>query len=381
MRVAVVLLVVASAVAVHGQDCVITVPPNPLTAEGLATPYTMTGCDQAADTASFAEASIYDPATQTISVYHPLVINAGTQPAAPPVVPSLPANAIVGIWFGSNGDTLTLTGPGLANGNCVNGLPDSLFGQVAYCNAVAFFQAARNVQNVTPLGTGLDEQPCPSTRDFAIVDMDQSDNVDTTYLLTASGQVAQNTAANRRDLPGAKVISNGSDNGLVEYIAGVLQCALFVGNVLEDPGATSPSLALDEIQAARFQQAPVALVPDNDAMVVVNGQPNLQKRNLYRAGVFQDPNASGSPTDYCRNLANIAPTRFQDHFQRFFTTVASPDPATGNQLFNFMCARFQGAFEAAGLDCAGLLGIPSPITVSVDANGVATGCSISAVQV
>lgn len=41
MRVAVVLLVVASAVAVHGQDCVITVPPNPLTAEGLATPYTV----------------------------------------------------------------------------------------------------------------------------------------------------------------------------------------------------------------------------------------------------------------------------------------------------------------------------------------------------
>lgn len=27
-------------------NCAITVPPNPLTAQGLATPYKMTGCDQ-----------------------------------------------------------------------------------------------------------------------------------------------------------------------------------------------------------------------------------------------------------------------------------------------------------------------------------------------
>ena len=51
-----------------------------------------------------------DPATGQISVYDPLVVNAGTQPAVAPVVPTLPAGAVVALWFGYNGDTLTLAG-------------------------------------------------------------------------------------------------------------------------------------------------------------------------------------------------------------------------------------------------------------------------------
>ncbi|CEO97998.1 Uncharacterized protein PBTT_03625 [Plasmodiophora brassicae] len=364
----------------QAQNCVLTVPANPLTAKGLATPYTMTGCDQAADTPSFVEAAVYDPATNSISIYHPLVINQGTQPAAAPVVPKLPANAVVGIWFGTNGDTLTLTGAGVGAGKCVNGLQGSIFGQFAYCNAPAFFAAAKNVK-APALGTDRNGKTCPTTRDFTVVDMDQSDNVDTTYLVTANGQIAQNTAANRQKFAGAKVISNGSDNALLEYMDMFLQCSPFTGNNLEDPGAATPALALNEIQAAQKQGSPAAIVPDGHAMALVNGNPNTQKRNLYRVGVNQSPNAPGSTTQYCKNLANIAPTRFRDDYQQFFTNAASPDPATGNQLFNFLCARYQGAFGADGLNCEGLLGIKSPVTVSVDNNGVATGCSINPVQV
>jgi hypothetical protein len=117
-----------------------------------------------------------------------------------PVVPTLPANAVVGIWFGSNAQTVTLTG---TTQGCVNGLGGSIFGQFAYCNAPAFFAAAQTaiaagLLTVPPVGTSTkaNGQACPSTRDFRVVDMDQSDNVDTTYLLINGKVLAQNTAAN-----------------------------------------------------------------------------------------------------------------------------------------------------------------------------------------
>ena len=73
-----------------------------------------------------------------------MVITQGTTPAATPVVPTLPAGAIVTVDFGFNGTNLTQVGatPGaLAEGRCVNGLPGSIFGQVSFCNGTQFFQA------------------------------------------------------------------------------------------------------------------------------------------------------------------------------------------------------------------------------------------------
>src|ERR1700750_1010915 len=107
-------LIQHAALIIAQNDCVLTVPPNPLSAQGLATPYQQTGCDQRmfADQASFVEAAIWDPATNTLSVYHPLVVNKGDVAGKnfiAPVAPTLPANAIVGIVFGTNGGTLTLT--------------------------------------------------------------------------------------------------------------------------------------------------------------------------------------------------------------------------------------------------------------------------------
>jgi hypothetical protein len=194
----------------HAQNCVITIPPNPLTAAGLATPYTMTGCNQInfANQGSFLEATILDPATGALSVYNPLIINQDQAVAGKdfitPVTPTLPANAVVGIWFGSNALTVTLAGD--TNG-CVNGDGNSIFGQFAYCNGPQFFSAAQ-----TAISAGLLKVPspgtitkgastgtqCPTTRDFRVVDMDQSDNVDTTYLLIDGVKLAQNTPENAK---------------------------------------------------------------------------------------------------------------------------------------------------------------------------------------
>ena len=103
-------------------DCVIIVPARPLTARGLATPYQLTGpggmspeasgCTMAnsANLGAFVQATILNPATGALSVYEPLVITQGTQPAVPPVVPKLPRGAVVTIDFGFNGTNLIQAG-------------------------------------------------------------------------------------------------------------------------------------------------------------------------------------------------------------------------------------------------------------------------------
>ena len=70
------------------------------------------------------------------------------------------------------------------------------------------------------LGTGQDHLPCPTTRDFSIVDQDQSDNVTTTYRITDSGQVAQNNQANVA--LGGQVQKNGSDERLLTLVDSAL---------------------------------------------------------------------------------------------------------------------------------------------------------------
>jgi hypothetical protein len=133
------------AAAAYAQNCVMTVPANPLTAEGLATPYTVSGCDQRdfANQGNFVEAAIFDPGTNSISIYHPLVVDEGDVEGTgfiTPVTPTVPDGATVGIWFGSNAVTLTLTGSGA--GQCVNGFDGSIFGQFAHCNGDVFMQVS-----------------------------------------------------------------------------------------------------------------------------------------------------------------------------------------------------------------------------------------------
>ncbi|HET6502030.1 MAG TPA: hypothetical protein VFG87_14840 [Amycolatopsis sp.] len=342
-------------------NCTLRVPANPLSAQGLATPYVLSGtqpggaCKEAnADQSAFVEATIVDPATGQLSVYRPLVIDRGTKPAADPVVPTLPAGAVVGIWFGFNGDTLTLSGMGnsLADGNCVNGLNDSLFGQFAHCNAPALFAAANKAigakqLTVPPLGTGKDGLPCPTVRDFGLVDQDQSDNVTTTYVATADGRTAQAGAA--AGLGGTTKLTNGSDNGLLAaFVDPALGCRPFTAPDLSANGAPATSLALNELQAAADQAPPVALIPPNDPMAQVDGKPSVAKVNLYRAGVDQPPLNVATETGqaYCTNLMAIGKQRLMAG-KALFTQAPSPDPAAAN-LFEFLTQRLQGSIQNLG---------------------------------
>jgi hypothetical protein len=404
LSVPIVLALIASAVfilprlgsraaAVNG-DCTLIVPSKPLSAQGLATPYQLVATDPANGPcnesnkaqAAFVQGAVINPATGQISIYNPLVIDQGTQPAAAPVVPKLPIHGIVALWFGSNGNTLTLQdmNGSLRQGRCVNGVRGSIFGQFSYCNAPAFFRAANKAiragRLVPPaLGMGQDGLTCPTTRDFSIVDQDQSDNVTTTYLITASGLVAQNNQANSAAL-GGQVQKNGSDERLLTLVDSALGCTPWKAPDLADPGQMLPALPLNELQAAAHQASPIARVPAGDPMVLTNNQPDLNKLNAYRRGVDQSQVRTldaASTTNYCKHLLAIGPARIQLDIQ-LTQGRPSPDPAAANSLLTFLAQRFVASYGANGLNCVALLNTPDPVAVTTDANGVAIDATFNA---
>jgi hypothetical protein len=351
------------------------------------------GCttQNAANLGAFVQATILNPATGKLWVYNPLVVTQGTTPAAAPTVPRLPRNAVVTIDIGFNGTDLTLVGAtpnALRQGRCINGLNGSIFGQVAFCNGSNFFQSAfraerRGRLQVPAAGTSPKTgKACPTVRDFGIIDQDQSDNVTTTYLLTADGRTAQDSAANEAALAGAIKIANGSDNRLLSGVVDpTLGCTPFTAPNLSAGGAMSDSQALNELSAAKNQTAPIALVPQNDEMVLVNNQESVAKTNLYRAQLGQPAisaanDVSSSPANYCKNMVNVQAPMLSAN-QATLAGAASPVPAVGNSLFTFMANRLSMSF--ANLNC-GNFGVTDPVTVTLDANGVATAATLSTAQ-
>ena len=302
--------------------CGIIVPADPLSARGLSTPYELTGCaaSSAVSRGGVVQATILDPATGALSVYHPLVVTAGTRPPAPPAVPRLPRNAIVTIDFGSSAMILTPVGatPGaLAQGHCVSGPASG----GSSCNGAAFFQAAMALmrQGRLPvpsegtsanmvatggrLGTGRD---CPNVRNFEVAGQDQ---------------------------PGALVD---------DFIDPAFGCTPFTAPDLGNKNASATSRALDELLAAGNEPKVAARLPSA-------GQPG-------RAA-------------YCQNLVNLqAPflAANQD------VLASAPGPAGGTNLFTYLASRLSASFS--GLGCR-QFGLTDPVTVVRDQAGAVTTAS------
>jgi hypothetical protein len=394
----------APAAAAANVSCDIIVPANALTARGLATPFQLTGpngqtpaasgCTMAnfANLGAFVQATILNPATGALSVYEPLVITQGTWPAAAPVVPTLPAGAVVTLDFGFNGTNLTQVGAtrnALRQANCVNGLGGSIFGQVSFCNGTQFFQAAAQAEaqgklTIPAAGTAtkIAGMTCPTTRSFTLIDQDQSDNVTTTYLLTGNGQTAQFNAANKAALVGAVPANNGSDNILLDgFLDPTIGCTPFEAPDLSQDGTMGTSQALDELAAAKDQAAPIALVPENDEMVLVNNAFSATKTNLYRSNVGQPPignanNAADNPQNYCQDMVNVQ-TPFLANNQTLLAGGATPVPGTGNNLLTFMANRLSMSFT--NLNCQNF-GLKDPVTVTLDGNGAAIAAQFNTTQ-
>jgi hypothetical protein len=375
--------------AADSTNCTLQVPANPLSAKGLASPYILgDGCQMSnPDLQAFVEADIINPRNGHIKVYNPLVITEGTQPAAAPVRPVLARGAVVAIMFGFNGDNLLLTGTGnsLRQGRCVNGAGQSLFTQVAYCNSPAFYRAAnrdiaRGALNIPAQGTGNDGQACPTVRGFDVVDQDQSDNVVTTYLMNAQGQTAQDSAANAAGLPGVTAINNGSDNALVnKFMDPALGCTPYEFRDMTAAAGKSGSQITDELMAAADQAAPIALVPLNDPMTLINGAQSTFKTNVFRLGVGQPfvgrrGQRADTPANYCKNMMQVGMARASGA-EKQFSAFTTPVPDEGNNLFTFLAARLAASWDNLG--CGALLNAPDPVNLTLDANGVATAATFS----
>jgi hypothetical protein len=385
-----------------GQTCTVTVPANPLTPAGLQSLYlmndansVMTGCDETnAGAAVFVQAVVFDPtgtlcaptagSTASICVYNPLVVNASNPtPAAAIVNPlanlgtatSFPTGSVVGLWFGDNGTAVNLTytdtGAALTADNCVQGL-----GQFAYCNAVAFYSAVNAAISggsikVPALGVGADNQTCPTSRSFGVVDQDQSDN-QTTWYVIAGGALAQYNTANAA-LSGATVLQNPSDEWLVsEWMDAALGCTPWMVPDLTNGNHLVPSMPTNEVQAAMYQKAPIALIPLGDPFT--GG--TLANVNLYRAGVDQPvaTNTTANTTTYCTNLRGVGAQKLVTD-SALFKAAASPLPTVGNSLYTTLAARMSGSYQM--LNCQALTHQPNPVTItSTDMNGVVTGVTI-----
>ena len=387
----------AAALDPNAANCQVVIPSNALTAEGLSTPWELLPpCSQAVSTQqAFAEAAVIDSKGQ-ISIYHPLIIDQGKKPQAAPVVPNLDSGSQVALFFGFNGDVLTLVdsngqdtnaSPILKRLQCVNGLQGAqgdVFGQVSWCNTQPFWSAANAaVQNgelnVPALGTNDLGKPCLSARSFEIIDQDQSDNLPTKYLLLSDGSTVQFTAANQAKFAGATEIDNASDEALIaDFVDPAIGCTPFQVDSIDDPGAQVSSLATNELQALFLQKEPVALIPlnDPDTVLTANGEQSSSKTNAYRIGVNQPQLGSGSNTDdgsgvnYCNNMVNIQPP-FLASFQDKFTNAMTPDAGVGNNLFTFLCNRFLQSLPNLGCQNQNI-----PVKCTLDGDGAATACTI-----
>jgi hypothetical protein len=374
-----------TAEAANSTNCTVSVPANPLTAQGLATPWELgDGCTWAngGTEGVFIDATILSPNGQ-LMVYNPLVIDQGTKPAVAPTPPTIAAGSQVILSLGFNGNALALVGPGIRQGNCIDALGNSVINQTPQCNAANFYrlanrEIARGTLQIPATGTGQDGQACQTTRDFALIDQDQSDNAVASYLFDpATGQSAQATAANQAAMANATVEANGSDNGLLDkFVDPALGCTPFTAPNPTNPNGSSASQALNELSARVNQKAPVALLPVNNPQLLVGGQFSVSKTNLFRAETGQPllsarANLDRNAAQYCQNMVNITTPRIKLDAAMEAGT-ASPVPDVGNNLATFLAARLSGSFD--NLNCKNY-GLTNPITLTTDANGVATAAT------
>ena len=391
-------------------DCDIIVPANPLSAQGLATPYQLTGTDgmspaksgcqmsNGAKLGAFVQATILDPATGALSVYDPLVVTQGTRPAVKPSVPRIPANAVVTIDFGFNGKNLFQVGATpttLADASCVNGQAGSLFGQESFCNGINFFNAVRKDERegllkvpspgtsdiIIPsggdLGTG---RVCPVTRNFEVADQSSANDVTTEYLLNPlTGQTAQDTTSNAGNIAGATLLFSRSDNILLDqFLDPVLGCTPFQAPDLANNDQPASSQALDEILAGASQPTIAALVPESDKTVRSGDEFDAAKTDTYREELGQAPistqnSKTSDPEMYCQNLVDIQ-TPFLAANQKLLATGQSPATAVGDNLFTFMANELNMSFT--NLSC-GHFQLTNPVTVTRNRAGAAIAATLS----
>ena len=399
---------VLSITLVFSQKCTLEVPDDPLNT-GLFKPWFLgtdtdspDNCTQInVGTSVFVESTILDINTGKLFVYNPLVIDKGDVPAASPLVGNLPVSYVAIINIGSNGESVRLvTNPisnfytysnfkdSLEHGNCVNGFQNSIFGQVVYCNAINFFAKvneliASNLIKVPPILNSTLGDTCPTTRSFAIVDQDQSDNINTQYIITTDMKIAQDYPINNQNLNVSMRITNPSDNRLItDFVNKAIGCDSFTGCDLVDNAIKRNSLALNEIHANQLDPNDIktALTPSIDPMCLIDGNESLEKTNVYRNGVNQPlllALNNQSNINYCNQLEKVSIDFYILHKMELENFVP-PDRNVATNLLNFLINRYINTWNI--LNCLNLTGRNSLLQVILNDNGVVISNNLATVS-
>jgi len=362
--------------------CDIIVPADPLSAQGLATPYELTGpggmtptqsgCEMSngAKLGAFVQATILDPATGALSIYEPLVITKGTRPDTPGMKinpPAIPADAVVTIDFGFNGTNLVQVGATpttLADADCVSGHTGSGFGQTSFCNRGNFFSAVRRAEQkgllkvpspgtsnaIVPsggaLGTG---RSCPVISNFEVAGLVPGQSATTTYLLNPlTGQTTQDSQTYQGYVAGATLLHDNSANAVLDqYVDPILGCTPFKAPDLANASVPTFSETLDEIAAAAYQPKTAAT------------------------------GMSSSPAMYCQHLIDIQ-TPFLAANQKLLATGQSPVTATADNLLTFLANDLSASFTSLGCQ---RFHLTNPVTLKRNSAGVAIAATFdTAVQ-
>ena len=175
----------------------------------------------------------------------------------------------------------------------------------------------------------------------------------------------------------ATVENNGSDNGLLDkFVDPALGCTPFTAPNPTNPNGSSASQALNELSARVNQKAPVALLPVNNPQLLVGGQFSVTKTNLYRIETDQPLLGFGANLD--RNAASTARTwSTSPRPGSSWTRPWKPAPPRPSRTWATTwrpswppgCA---GSFD--NLNCKNY-GLTNPVTLTTDANGVATAAT------
>jgi hypothetical protein len=393
--------------------CDIIVPAKPLSAQGLATPYELTGpsgmtpaqsgCEMSngAKLGAFVQAAILDPATGALSVYEPLVLTQGTRPDTPDMKlkpPVIPADAVVTIDFGFNGKNLVQVGATpatLADAHCVSGQAGSPFGRTSFCNGVNFFHAVQQAEQkgllkVPSPGTSDKIAPsggdrsCPVISNFEVAGLEPGESVTTTYLLNPlTGQTTQNNATYQGYVAGATLLHGNSANAVLDqYVDPILGCTPFEAPDLSNGGVPTFSEALDEIAAGAHPPKTAALVPENDPVVMDGGKSDQAKTDRYREELGQPPVSSqrdkaSAPAMYCQNLVDIQ-TPFLSANQKLLAAGQSPVTATAGNLLTFLANDLSASFTSLGCQ---QFHLTNPVTLKRNSAGAAIAATFdTAVQ-
>jgi hypothetical protein len=146
---------------------------------------------------------------------------------------------------------------------------------------------------------------------------------------------------------------------------------------LGNPGQMVPAQALNELQARMEQGTPVALIPGGDPMGQLAGNDDRAKVNAYRRAVDQPAADSYYDIDtarYCRQMVRIAPQRMLDN-KKALSAFYTPDAGAANNLYTFMAQRFVASYQI--LECQNLIHVPDPVSVTTNADGIATSAAVN----